>query len=247
MKALITGMNGAVAPVVARRLWQHGHTVVAWDRSSVPTDDEGACRDFVRDIAPDWFFHFATGAPEWAETVARIAAELDVPFLFTSSVSVFSDRRPGPFDVAAEPDATDDYGRYKIECERRVLEANPEATIARLGWQIGDEPGANHMVDHLCRAAERDGRVEASRRWVPACSFLDDTAEALHRLMTGHPPGLYHLDGNPGLTFYEIVRGLDELQGRGWTVVAADSPELDNRMVDPRISVAPITARLADA
>ena len=39
---------------------------------------------------------------------------------------------------------------------------------------------------------------------------------------------------------------LDRLQGRGWTVVASDAPELDNRMVDSRVSVKPITARLSE-
>jgi dTDP-4-dehydrorhamnose reductase len=245
MKAVITGINGTVAPVLARRLWNHNHTVVGWDRSLVAVDDPAACRDFVAGERPDWFFHVATGSPEWAETTASLAAELRISYMFISSVSVFSDRRPGPFEIHATPDATDDYGRYKIECERRVRAANPRAWIARLGWQIGDEPGSNTMVDHLCRAAERDGRVEASVKWIPACSFLDDTAAALHRLAEEQPPGVYHLDGNPGLRFYEIACGLDRLHGHAWEIVPRESPAFDNRLADTRVEVEPITTRLA--
>lgn len=244
MKAILTGMNGTVAPVVARRLWESGHTVVAWDRSEVSIEDPRACRAFLEEIAPDRFFHIATGSPVWAETVARLCAEMGVRFLFTSSVSVFSDRRQGPHGVDVEPDATDDYGRYKIECERGVRAANPEAVVARLAWQIGDARGSNNMLDHLWRMAEREGRVAASPRFHPSCAFLDDTAETLCALIERAEPDTYHLEGNPGLSFYEIASGLNRLHDAGWEVVESDAPVLDNRMADPRVAVAPITARL---
>jgi dTDP-4-dehydrorhamnose reductase len=248
MKAILTGMNGTIAPSLARRLREHGHAVVAWDRSRVPPDDPLACRGFLLQVAPDACFHLATGSPDWVETLAGLCSELQIRFLFTSSVSVFSDRQQGPFAVDATPDATDDYGRYKIECERRVRSANAAALIARLGWQIGDAPGSNTpgwntMVDHLCQRMERDGRIEASVHWLPACAFLGDTAEVLHRLMEDFPAGTYHIDGNPGMSFYEIVRALDRVQGRSWKIVPSTTPVLDMRMVDQRLSVTPITAR----
>ena len=64
MKAIVTGMNGTVAPVLARTLIDAGHTVIAWDRSRVPTDNREAVRDFIHGEHPDWFFHVATGSPD---------------------------------------------------------------------------------------------------------------------------------------------------------------------------------------
>jgi dTDP-4-dehydrorhamnose reductase len=244
MKTIVTGMNGTVAPVLAQHLESNGVGVFPWDRSRVSTEDETAMAAFVDEVEPDWFFHVATGSPEWTEAVARLTRERGVRFLFTSSVSVFSDKMQGPFPVDAQPDATDDYGRYKYECEQQVRAANAEAIVARLGWQIGEAPGSNNMVDFIAKAVAEHGHVEAGARWLPSCCFLRDTAEALCALMAQHPPGLYQVEGNPGLSFFEIVSRLNHRHGNPWTVVPTDVPEWDNRMVDPRIRTRSITDTL---
>ncbi len=246
MKALVTGVNGTVAPVVAERLAAAGHEVVAWDRSRVSPDDPTAVRAFVAEVAPTWVVHAATGSPVWAETLAEACERGGLGFLFTSSVSVFSGRGPAPLRPDAEPDATDEYGRYKIECERRVAAANPGALIARLGWQIGEAPGKNTMLTYLADTHARDGEVRASTRWFPACSFLRDTADALLDLMERGAAGVYHVDGNPGLSFFEIAARLDRIHGGRWTIVAIDDFALDNRMADERVTIAPITRTLGE-
>lgn len=243
MKAIVTGLNGTVAPYLARALGAAGHTVVPWDRAVIPTDDPRATRDFLRRERPDALCHLATGSPDWAEDVAAACAEAGVAFLFISSVSVFAASQQGPFPVESEPRPEDDYGRYKLACERRVRAAHPEARIARLGWQIGTTPGGNQMVDFLARTFQAEGSIRASRHWFQACSFLDDTADALLRVVTAQPPGLYHADGNPGLSFYEIVTGLNRMLGEPWTVVPTEEPVQNNRLLDARVAVRPITDR----
>lgn len=243
MKAIITGLNGTVAPVLAQHLSDSGHLIIPWDRSVVAIDNPDAIRNFISETKPDWFFHLATGSPSWAELVARACAEQGIKFLFTSSVSVFSTSQRGPFPVNVSPEPGDDYGRYKLECERRVQSANPDALVARLGWQIGTAPGGNHMVDFLERTFKTEGRIEASIHWYQACSFLPDTAQSLAQLMQAYPAGLYHLDGNPGLNFHEIVTNLNRLRNGHWVVSPVDTPILNNRMVDSRIQVIPITRR----
>jgi dTDP-4-dehydrorhamnose reductase len=183
INALVTGLKGTVAPVFAKHLAMAGHVITPWDRAVVPVDDFPAIREFIHRTSPDWFFHFATGSPAWAEMVAQVCAEEGVKFLFSSSVSVFSNSQYGPFTVDMPPAATDEYGRYKIECERLVRNANPDAIVARLGWQIGTTSGSNNMVDFLDRTVRTQGYVEASRAWYPACSFLKDTAESMMQLM----------------------------------------------------------------
>ena len=243
MKAIVTGTNGTVAPVLVRVLEAAGHTVVAWDRARVPADDRAAARAFLHAERPDWCFHLATGSPAWAEEVARLCAQQRVAFLFTSSVSVFSAAQQGPFSIERVPQPADEYGRYKLECERRVRAAHPEARVVRLGWQIGVTPGANHMVDHLVRTMREEGEIKASTAWYQACSFLDDTAEGLLTLMERLGPGLYHLDGNPGLDFYEIVSGLKRMLEAPWSVVPTETPIQNNLLRDARLAVRPITER----
>jgi dTDP-4-dehydrorhamnose reductase len=238
-------MNGTVAPALARRLEQDGHTIVSWKRAEVSPDDPAAIRDFIVGTKPDGFFHVATGNPKWAEAIAQVCAECGIKLLFTGSVSVFADTQRGPFPIEAVPEPNDDYGRYKLECERRVRAACPEALIARLGWQIGTAPGSNNMIDYLSRKSKEDGRVEASAKWIPSTAFLDDTVDALARLMASYPAGLYQLEGNPdGLSFFEIVTGLNRRHGNPWQIVRTDHPARDSRMQDPNITVSPLTGRL---
>jgi dTDP-4-dehydrorhamnose reductase len=240
MKVLVTGTNGTVAPVIVERLGAAVHETVAWDREHVPPDDVGAARAFVAEVAPDWIVHAAMGSAHWAEVLAGTGVRL----LYISSVSVFSGHGRVPLRPGDEPDATDDYGRYKIECERRVVAAKPDALVVRIGWQIGDAPGTNNMLTYLANAGARDGAVRASTRWFPACSFLADTADALVDLMERGAEGIYHVDANPGLTLFEIATRLNRLHGEPWTVVATDDFAHDNRMADERVTVAPITQRL---
>lgn len=241
MKALLTGMNGTVAPALAKHLRPMGHEVVAWRRSEVSTEDFAAIRDFIVRTRPDWFFHIATGSPKWAEMIARVCAEHRIKLLYTGSVSVYAHTQQGPFAIDAKPEPNDDYGRYKLECERLVTAACPEAIVARLGWQIGHAAGSNNMIDYLTRTNREKSRVDASAQWFPSCAFLEDTADALTRLMTSFPKGLYQLEGNPGLSFFDITSNLNRLHGHPWNIVRTEVPVQNNRMQDPNISVRPLT------
>lgn len=243
MKAIVTGMNGTVAPVLARALAEAGHVVVPWNRGQVPIDNGQAIRDFIHNTHPDWFFHIATGSPDWAEAVAQACAQQGVKFLFTSSVSVFASAQRGPFSVAVVPQPADNYGRYKLECEQRVRAACPEARVARLGWQIGLASGGNQMVDYLYRTFRTEGVLTASTQWYQACSFLEDTAASLKHIMETLPAGLYHVDGNPGLNFYEVVTGLNRMLGEPWKVTPSETPALNNRLLDEQVQTGSITRR----
>ncbi len=242
--SMITGMNGTVAPVLAKLLSTGGGMVVPWNRSEVPVDHPAAVEAFIIRERPDCLFHLAMGDPSWAGTMARVCREQKILFVHTGTVSVFSNHRRGPFTIHDAPDAEDDYGSYKRRCEAAILEANPDAIIARLGWQIGHAPGSNNMVEHLTRMAGESGVVDASDAWLPSCAFLEDSADALVRLAERAEPGLYQLEGNPGLSFFDIAEALAHLHDGAWQVRRTHDPDWDNRMADDRIRVAPITERL---
>jgi dTDP-4-dehydrorhamnose reductase len=244
MKAIVTGMNGTVAPVLGNILRARGISVIPWNRATTPIDDPVRVESFIVEQQPEWFFHIGMGSPLWAQGIAETCRDRGIKMLFTSSVSVFSESAKGPFAPDTVPDGQDDYARYKVECEQRVRAANADAIIARLGWQIGERPGSNNMVDYLYRTMTEKGQVEASATWLVSCAFIQDTADALYRLMRDHDGGLYHLEGNPGWTFHEVVSALNDAHGRSWNIVSVEGPPRDNRMVDDRIRVRPIQERL---
>jgi len=258
MKALITGSRGAVGAALARRLAAEGHAVVGWDRAAVPVDDYHVMESFVRAEAPDVLFHLAiasspTGRPneswhvnvEWPSELAWITRVLGVRMVFTSSVMVFSDNARGPFTRGSGPDAAEGYGFEKRRAEERVRSQNPGAVIARLGWQIGDAPGSNNMIDFFAKKTRELGHVPASTRWYPATSFLDDTAEALIAL-AAMPGDVYLLDGNERWTFHDIARALSRRHGDAWPIVPTDDFVFDQRMQDERPRVASLKSRLPD-
>ena len=245
MKIIITGMNGTVAPVLAAHLQQHGHSVTAWNRNEVPPDHEAAVEDHVARVRPDAICHLANGSATWAETLARSCHAMGARFLYTSSVSVFSTAQSGPFTIDHAPQPTDEYGRYKLECEQRVRAVNANAVVARLGWQIGTSAGSNNMIDYLTRKHDAGGEIDASENWLPACSFLSDTVAALAALLVdGNARGIYHFESNPGLSFFEIATRLNARDRRGWNIRRTTEPRWDQRLIDPRVRLASLTARL---
>ena len=215
---------------------------------------------FVRAEAPDVVFHLATASQPtgradegwlvnytWSSELAWICRQLGIGFLFTSSVLVFSNQAQGPFTLESIPDAEEGYGYEKMRAETRVLEQYPEAWVLRLGWQIAEAGPGNHMVEHCVQQMKENGVVRASRRWLPACSFLDDTVDAVVRCVRdAWAPGMYMLDSNStsALTFEAIVRRLNEQRGRPWRVEANEDFVYDQRMIDPRSGMASLSRRL---
>jgi len=147
-------------------------------------------------------------------------------------------------DVVPQP--VDDYGRYKLECERRVRAAFPDACIVRLGWQMALRRGGNQMVEHLHQWQVEQGFVAASAHWFQACSFLEDTGGVLADLLEGSESGIFHLDGNPGWEFSRIATVINRALGCGWDVRTAEDPRLNNMLRDPRLPCVSIARRLKD-
>lgn len=256
MKAIITGAGGTVGGALKSYIESNGGRVFAWNRERVPIDDYQTMERFVREKQPEALFHLATASQptgregeswlvnyEWTSELAWICRMLGVRFVFTSSVMVFTNDAKGPFEVMTPPDASEGYGYEKRRAEERTFYQNPDAVVARLGWQIGDAPGSNNMIDFFDKQQREHGQIGASRKWYPACSFLSDTIEALLKLANGEP-GLYQVDSNRRWTFYEIASALNELHGNKWNIVPNDDFVYDQRMVDDRVPIPPLDMRL---
>ena len=257
MKALVTGSNGTVGTVLCHRLARAGWGLVRWDRSEVPVDDYERMEAFVRRERPDVLFHLAAASQpaqpeasaeeswrvnyEWTSELAWITRTLGVSFVFTSTVMVFTDAKPGPYTIASRPDAQHDYGMEKRRAEERVLDQNPQARVARLGWQIGHDLSGNQMAAWL---AQR-GNVRASARWIPACSFLEDTADAL-LWIAGARPGLYHVDSNEGWSFYDLACALQQRHEASWSIEPTWAWAYDQRLLEGRHTMPPLVERLPE-
>ena len=243
---LITGLNGTVGPALRDALVAAGHPCVGWDRSAVSPDDGAAVRAHLDALDPGGVCHLAFGAEAWAAELAAWCARRGRPFLFTSTAMVFHHEPDGPHRPADERTARDDYGRYKVRCEDAVRAANPAAIVARIGWQIATRRGGNSMLEAL-HAQAANGVLRASARWIPATSFLVDTADALRDLLLAGAGGTFHVDGNAesAWDYHRIVRALQARHGDpSWRVEPTDEYVHDQRLVDERVRVRSIAERL---
>lgn len=235
-RVLITGLSGTVAPYLKIVLERNGYQVVGFDRNMFNLEDRLQQKAYVESNNICGIFHLAMGSEFWASRLASIAVDLDIPFIFTSTESVFSDRYDGPYSTDQRPDSVTDYGTYKIRCEREIIASNPEACIARLGWQIGSCFEKNNMLNILNNLNRDNGKIEASCEWFPASSYIEDTVEELYKLFSSRSSGFFHIEGNKGLTFYDIVSALNKKYGCEWNIVKTTIPHRDGRLKDPRIN-----------
>ncbi len=256
MRAVVTGAGGTVGTALVDYLKHKKITVIRWNRNEVPIDAYYPMEDFLRAVRPDVLFHLAIASKntgrenenwlvnyEWPSELAWITRILNITFVFTSSVAVFSDDAKGPFTVESQADAGVGYGNEKRMAEQRVFFQNHTARIARLGWQIGDAPGSNNMIDYLHKKMAEHGEIRASTKWLPSCSMLADTARALFQIAQ-KPPGLYQVNANDRWSFYEIACALNTLHGSRWKIVPVEDFVFDQRMIDKRVKIPPLEKRL---
>lgn len=247
MKLLVTGHSGTLAPKLLRAAAARGLDVCRWDRERWPTDAPDTFAAAWRELQPDAVLHLALGPVAWAQALAAQAARAALPFVLTSTAMVFDHATAGPHGVDDARSARDDYGRYKIAVEDAVRGAHAEACIARIGWQIDADARGNNMLAHLDAMQARDGEVAASSAWLPACSFMDDTAGALLDLALSRQASVVHLDSNAGEghAFDAIVRALQRAFARdAWRVRVHEDYRHDQRLVAGPVALPPLSARL---
>ncbi|MFO0840517.1 MAG: sugar nucleotide-binding protein [Phycisphaerae bacterium] len=258
MRALLTGRNGTVGGALSAALAARGVEVVAYPRGERPLDDPVAVRDTLAAVEPHVVFHLAiasrpTGLAnegwrinvEWPTRLAECCAAAGIRLVFTSTVMVFSDAARGPFAIDSTPDRADGYGYEKRIAEQRVRAAHPAAAVVRLGWQIGAAPGGNQMLSYFDQQSQQHGVVRASTRWLPACSFLEDSAAALLRAAE-MPGGLYQFDSNRRWSFFEIAGALNRRAGNAWRIEPTSDFVYDQRMLDERLIAPPLDIRLPE-
>jgi dTDP-4-dehydrorhamnose reductase len=246
MKWLVTGLNGTLAPVLARAAAATGVQVIGWDRGRLDPEDADAGDAWLEAERPDAIAHLAMGSPAWTGRLAAHAARHGVPFVFTSTVMVFEHVPDGPHHAADERTGRSDYGRYKIACEDAVRAAHAGACIVRIGWQIDAAQPGNNMLLTLDGWQANEGRVACSRAWRPACSFMDDTAAVLVGLLRAPRPGTHHLDSNAGEahSFDRVAEALKAAFARdAWRIEVHEDYRHDQRLAGS-LAVPPLSARL---
>ena len=138
-----------------------------------------------------------------AAAAARAAKRLGVPFVHISTDYVFDGRKAQPYLELDETGPLNVYGRSKLEGERAVLEARPQALVLRTSW-VFSPFGSNFLKTMLKVGAERPMLRVVSDQVGNPTSALDLAAAILEisPRLRSEPGGLYHLTGEGSTSWH---------------------------------------------
>ena len=200
MKLLVTGGAGYLGSELCRQAVALGHEVLATRFRSPPPygqpllldvrDAEAVDRALMRH-GPDGVVHtaYVQAGPALEETVVRgshavaaAAQRAGSRLVHLSTDLVFDGEQGAPYSEASEPRPVGDYGAAKLEAERLVAQAHPQALIVRTSLLYG-KPGPQEAL------ALRDG-VELYTDEMRCPTRVDELAAALLELVDTDLSGL---------------------------------------------------------
>lgn len=241
MKILVTGASGLLGLNLAL-MGMEAHTIVGADRSRlagtpfelIKADllDPEVEHHLLDTVQPDAVIHTAALAnleaceeqPDDARLLnAQLPGELadacarrGIHMMHISTDAVFDGTKDGVYTELDTPNPRGVYACTKLEGERNVLSANPQAAVVRVnffGWSLsGTRSLPEFFIKNLSEGKPAPGFTDVF--FCPL--FVGDLGELLLKGLKRDLSGIYHVVGSESLSKYDfglsIARrfGLDE-------------------------------------
>ena len=248
MRILITGANGQLGCDLQRTLVSH--ELILMD---LPTFDltKSLCEEQVASAQPDLVIHAAAytdvdGAehqPDLAmavnaqgtEWVARGTTRAKARLIYISTDYVFDGLKKTPYLENDLANPLNQYGKSKLEGERRALDLCPNSLVVRTSWLYGAH-GKNFVKTMMRLAVEQpELRVVADQRGCPTNAA--DLAQALAQMLRVNIRGIVHATGTGDCTWYELASAIVSATGRETPVHPITTAEAGRRAARPSYSV----------
>lgn len=139
--------------------------------------------------------------------LARQAHAIGARFIYISTDAVF-DGEVGGYSETDEPSPTSEYGRTKLAGERAVLEANPEALVARVNFYGWSPDGQRSLAEFFYHRLERGEQVPGFDDVVVSTLYVGFLVELLEQLVTVKARGIVNVVSSESTTKYEFGRRL---------------------------------------
>lgn len=224
LRLAVTGKTGQVATALLTRGGASGHTVIAVGRPEFDLRNSASILDGLKAARPDVIVNAAAyTAVDKAESerdlafainrdgagrVAQAARTLGVPLIHLSTDYVYDGSKTAPYVETDPVGPLGVYGQSKLEGERAVLAACPDALILRTSW-VYSPYGANFVKTMLRVGREREiVRVVDDQTGNPTSAL--DIADAILRIVPEAAArtrgGIYHLAGEGHVTWCGLAR-----------------------------------------
>ena len=227
---LVTGASGYLGrailassepPVIATRLTSAEPAGPALEWLRLDVRDAAAVDELFERVLPAAVIHTAyrqQGPDAWdtnvagSANVAAAAARSGARLVHISTDIVFDGAGTRPYREDDEPEPLTDYGRSKLEGERVVLAAHPDALVVRTSLMVGGaEPGPQERL--VLAATGGESNVEFFEDEWRSPVLVDDLAAALVELAHRPERGLLHLAGPEAVSRFELARAIAAAHG----------------------------------
>ena len=140
--------------------------------------------------------------------MAQIAQEKNMRFIHVSTDYVFSGESNKPIDETEQPAPLSVYGKSKLEGEKELLNALPNAYIIRTAW-VYSSFGKNFVktISNLARQRTELGVVDDQ---IGCPTYAADLARAILTIAHGifnqkDQPGIYHYSNEGVISWYDFA------------------------------------------
>ena len=203
---LVLGAEGLVGRTVVRIFEERYPNTVAATRAEIDVTDRFRLETEVERLEPTALINCAAYADvdgceahpesarrvnaEGAENVAQVAAAVGCRVVHISTDYVFDGRARRPYTEDDRPAPLSEYGRSKLDGERRVAAAARDHLIVRTSGLFGK--GRPTFVDTIRGRAREGGILRVVSDQVGSPTYVSDLAEALSLLLPGDHIGVVH-------------------------------------------------------
>ncbi|MES2522502.1 MAG: family 1 glycosylhydrolase [Gemmatimonadota bacterium] len=228
---LITGGSGTLGVAMGRLAKERGLRHIRTGRQDLDITDESVITEWIDSTRP-WAVVNTAGwvrvddaehdpdacmrsNVEGAECLARVCARAGIPFVTFSSDLVFggeSADTPRPLVESDRVDPLNVYGRSKVEAERRVLAASPDALVVRSSAFFGDWDDWN-FVSRTLAALHAGNRAVAPVDAVVSPTYVTDLGHAVLDLLIDRASGVWHVANAGAFTWHELAQRAAERAG----------------------------------
>ncbi|MBF0196412.1 MAG: NAD(P)-dependent oxidoreductase [Planctomycetes bacterium] len=225
---IITGASGFLGWSLLQELPQEAEATALYHSTNpansraqarkIQLSDEKEVYSMVKKVSPQAIIHAAALSDpnacqnnkeisqrinvQSSELLAKICADHDITFAFTSTDLVFDGKK----SLYGEHDTTNPlslYGEQKVQAEEAILKAYPEASVFRLPLMFGESQGRcknglYEMLHQLKTGNELTLFSDEFRSMARARTI----AKAIYQL-TGKLSGITHLGGKERISRYE--------------------------------------------
>lgn len=197
MRVVVTGAAGLVGRAVAAR-----YQAIALTHNDLDITDRDAVRRKMTEVRPDLIVNCAVIGVDACEDDPKLAkavnvdgprnlAEVAPAIVHFSSNYVFDGEEEKLYAVDDDARPINEYGRTKLEGERAVSKACPNACIIRSSWIFGS--GKASFISTVHRELRAGKRVRAVSDIFASTTFVDDLVLRVVEIVERREYGLHHV------------------------------------------------------